>query len=750
MAKKKRTAPKKRGPAKPAAAGAKTEVPPIKNSPKSAGNAALRRSLFHRLRLPLAGAALIAAAAAVFFLTRPSSIPVVRDGRMNLVLVTLDTTRADRIGSYGYPGGRTPNLDALAQGGVRFANAYSQVPLTLPSHASIMSGQYPFAHGVHNNGAYALGAETTTLAQVLKGKGYKTAAFVASFSVDSRFGLDRGFDVYDDDFPSTSPFKSANAERKAEEVFRAFEPWFDKNAAEDAPFFVWIHFFDPHLPYNPPSPLREQFAGRLYDGEVAYMDAIFGLVMRKFVDKNLLSRTLVVAAGDHGESFGEKGESGHGVFLYEPAIHVPLIFFGEGHLPAGVVVPSRVRLIDIMPTVLDLLETPVPDNVQGQSLVPYIQKKKKADLENVLETFYPRENFGWAGLTGLMAGPWKYIHAPTDELYDLRADPAEDRNLARPDGRSAALKTRLDTLVRAAVGGAAARRTLTEEEKTRLRSLGYVDYSDPKSRAGAADPKDRVAELKMIQDAEKFEYEGNFAEAAELHAKMLALRPDVASSYVNLALAQARQKKFDEAVATIKKGLERIPESEALLTRLGFTYIVMARTETALAAMKDVLKINPRSMDALTACAIILEGLNRKDEARGFVERALAIEPENKFLRLGLAGNLASVGRLAEAIPIYARLTRDFPRDPGPYRLLGIAYGMSGDLDRSIATFKALIDFAPNPEAYFNLALACGKKGELAEEARYLERYLDDPKGESEARVRQARQELERVKARMR
>jgi tetratricopeptide (TPR) repeat protein len=223
-----------------------------------------------------------------------------------------------------------------------------------------------------------------------------------------------------------------------------------------------------------------------------------------------------------------------------------------------------------------------------------------------------------------MAGPWKYIHAPTDELYDLHADPAEDRNLARPDGRSAALKTRLDTLVRAAVGGAAARRTLTEEEKTRLRSLGYVDYSDPKSRAGAADPKDHVAELKMIQDAEKFEYEGNFAEAAELHAKMLALRPDVASSYVNLALAQARQKKFDEAVATIKKGLERIPESEALLTRLGFTYIVMARTETALAAMKDVLKINPRSMDALTACAIILEGLNRKDEARGFFERALA------------------------------------------------------------------------------------------------------------------------------
>jgi arylsulfatase A-like enzyme/Flp pilus assembly protein TadD len=750
MAKKKRTAPKKSGPVKPAAAGGKTEAPPIKHSPKSAGNAAPRRSLIRRLRLPLAGAALIAAAAVVFFSTRPKPVPVLRDGRMNVVLVTLDTTRADRLGCYGYAAGRTPNLDALAEGGVRFSNAYSQVPLTLPSHASIMTGQYPYAHGVHNNGTYALGAKTATLAQVFKGKGYKTAAFVASFSLDSRFGLDRGFDIYDDNFQSNSPFKSANAERKAEEVFQAFEPWFDKNAAEDAPFFVWIHFFDPHLPYNPPSPLREQFAGRLYDGEVAYMDAIFGLVMRKLVARKLLSSTLVVASGDHGESFGEKGEFGHGVFLYEPAIHVPLIVFAEGRLPAGEVIPSRVRLIDIMPTILDLTETPIPDKIQGRSLVPYIQKKKTADLENVLETFYPRENFGWAALTGLMAEQWKFIHAPTDELYDLREDPAESHNVAAGNRASADLKTRLDASLKSAVGAAASGRALTEEEKSRLRSLGYVDYSHPKARSGAADPKDRIGELKMIQDAEKFEYEGRFAEAEELHVRMLALRPDAASSYINLALIQARLMKFEEAVATLKKGLERIPDAEPLLTRLGFTYLVMNKPEAALAVMKDVLKINPRSMDALTACAIILEGLNRKDEARGFVERALAIEPENKFLRLGLAGNLASVGRLGEAIPIYTRLTQDFPRDPGPYRLLGIAYGMSGDLDRSIASFKALIDFAPNPEAYFNLALACGKKGDLAEEVRYLERYLDDPKGESEARIRQARLELEHVKARMR
>jgi Flp pilus assembly protein TadD len=580
-----------------------------------------------------------------------------------------------------------------------------------------MTGEYPYAHGVHNNGTYALGTGTPTLAEILKGRGYKTAAFTASFSVDSRFGLNRGFDVYDDNFQADSPFKSPNAERRAEEVFQAFEPWFDKNAGGDAPFFVWIHFFDPHLPYNPPSPFREQCGDRLYDGEVSYMDAIFGLVMRKLVSRKLLTSTLVVAAGDHGESFGEKGESGHGIFLYEPAVHVPLIVFAEGRLPAGEVISSRVRLIDIMPTILDLTETPVPPKIQGQSLVPYIQKKKSGDLENVLETFYPHENFGWATLTGLMADQWKYIHAPTDELYDLLRDPGEIENKAAGNKTTGELKARLESSLKSGVGPANAGRVLTVGEKTQLRSLGYVDYSDPKARSSTADPKDRIGELKMIQDAEKFEYEGRFAEAAELHARMLALRPDTASSYINLALAQARLKRFDEAVATLKKGLERISDAEPLLTRLGFTYLFMNRPEQALSAMGDALKINPRSIDALSASGIILEGLKRKDEARGFFERALAIEPENKFIRGALAGNLAGQGRLSEAVPLYVKLTEDFPRDPASYRLLGIAYSLLGEESKA---------------------------------AEALQKYLDLARNEPPQMVEQMRQELQRIKTRLR
>jgi len=696
-----------------------------------------------KLRLILPAAALVIAAAALFVLFRSTKIQVTRDAKLNVLLITLDTTRADRLGCYGAAAAKTPNLDALAKNGVRFANAYAQVPLTLPSHASIMTGLYPAAHNVHNNGAYALSPDKLALAKILKGRGFKTAAFVSSFSVDSRFGLDQGFDVYDDNFQEGLPFKALNSERKAEQVFAAFSPWFDK--LKDEQFFCWLHFFDPHLPYNPPSPYREQFADRLYDGEVAYMDYVIGLVMRKLMAKNLLGRTLVVVAGDHGEAFGEKGEAGHGVFLYDMVLRVPLIFYAENHLPAQKVVPARVRLIDVMPTILDLLDLPKPDSVQGTSLVPFIRHKKNEDLDSYLETVYPKENFGWAPLVGLIAEKRKYIRAPQEELYDLEADPNESKNVFSADPKTASeLKARLEAFVKTiAVPEAAGKRTLTAEEQARLRSLGYVDYSDKTAGAETADPKDKLGELKMVQDAEKFEFEGNFQAAAELHEKMLALRPAAPSSYVNLALAQARLKKFDEAVLTLKKGIEKNPGSEILLSRLGYTYLVTGRSQEALAVMAEVLKINPRSIDALTATSVILDEMGKKEEARSIFERALAIEPENKFLRISYGQSLAASGRAAEAIDIYTRLVQDYPADPMPYQLLGIAHAMLKDYDKAIENLKQVTYLKPMPPAYYYLAMSYKEKGDIAEAIHYLELYLEDTTGEKESRIKSAQAGLE-------
>lgn len=727
-------------------------VQPTKTAERQAAKSAPRpeipRQKSRTAWLVGAGVAVIGAAALGiwYFALRPRPISIGRDSGLNILLITLDTTRADRLGCYGYARAQTPNLDTVARNGVLFLNAYAPVPLTLPSHCSILTGTLPTYHQVRNNGVYALGAEQVTLAEVLKDKGFRTAALVASFSVDSRFGLGQGFDLYDDNFQEGVPFKALNSERKAEQVFEVFSAWLDK--VEAGPFFAWVHFFDPHAPYNPPSPYGENFAERPYDGEVAYMDFMVGAVMNKVRQKGLMDRTLVVIAGDHGEAFGEKGESGHGVFLYEMAVKVPLLLYAEGRIPRQLVIPQRVRLIDIMPTVLDMLAVPAPAAVQGESLLPYVQKKKSEDLECYIETFYPKENFGWSPLLGLISGSWKYIRAPKEELYDLKADPEEQKNALGSKPQAAGeWRARLEQVVKSSSGSAGGgRRTLTADEEARLRSLGYVDYRDPAAKGGD-DPKDKVDELRMVQEAEKLDFEGNFQGAADLHQKLLDLHPNVPTGYVNLALAQARQQKFDQAIATLNQGLEKIPGSELLLSRLGYTYLVTGRPDDALATMKQVLDINPGNIEALTATAVILDNQGSKEDARSFFERALAVEPENKFLRLSYASSLTSSGRLNDAISVYAGLLEDYPKDTNIHQALGIAYGQSGDLDRAIAAFKESTYINPTPAAYFNLALAYRQKGDIAEAIRYFERYLENPKDEPERKVEMARSELERLRA---
>ena len=544
--------------------------------------------------LGIATAVAVVVGGGIYFAGRgPGKSGVKRDGRLNVLLVTLDTTRADRLGCYGYIGGKTPNLDALAAAGVLFQNVYAQVPLTLPSHCSIMTGTTPLVHGVHNNGGYVLSPERTTLAEMLKARGCRTAAFVASFSVDSRFGLDQGFDLYDDSFEAGQAFKPVNSERRADAVVALFAAWLDGRGEE--PFFAWVHFFDPHLPYRPPAPYDREFSSNPYDGEVAFMDEAIGTVVGKLREKNLLERTLVVVAGDHGEAFGEKIETGHGVFLYDQTLKVPLIMCAPGHLAGGKVVPSRVRLTDIVPTVLDMVGLPVPAEVEGQSLVPLVGGKKERDRETYIETFYPRENYGWSELVGLVSDDWKYIRAPKPELYDLKADPAETRNEAGSAGKIVAgLDRKLEDLVRKSAGVAEGlNRALTAEEQERLRSLGYVNFSGGGAASSASDPKDKLDVLKLAQLAEGYELDGRTAEARDAYARLLELVPESPASYVNLALSEARLKEFDAAIATLRLGTERMPDSAVLHVRLGHTYLVTGRAAEALASMDRVIALEP-------------------------------------------------------------------------------------------------------------------------------------------------------------
>lgn len=665
-----------------------------------------------------------------------------KDGSLNVLLITMDTTRANRLGCYGYQRAKTPNLDRLAAKGVEFLNVYCQVPLTTPSHCSILTGTYPLYHQVRNNGAYVLSAELTTLAEVLDDKGFATAAFVSSFTVDSRFGLDQGFEIYDDKFAEAQAFKAPNSERKAEKTFESFSRWLGRNQAR--PFFCWVHYYDPHLPYDPPAPYNVEFADSPYDGEIAYMDQVIGKTIEALREKGLLARTLVILAGDHGEAFGEKVEAGHGVFIYDGTMKVPLIFYAENHLPAGLIIKSRVRLIDLMPSVLDMLNIQVNKDVQGTSLLPYISGKKKEDLSSYIETYFPRENYGWSELVGLVDGDWKYIRAPREELYNLKADPEEIKNTVGAENRVAnEKKARLeDAIARYSSGIKPGKKELTAEEKEKLRSLGYLSQSAGAPQGPLPDPKDMVEELRMNQQAEIHEFEGNYAEAARVYERILSLRPENPTNYVNLALTRAKMNEFDEALRVLEQGVARIPDSEVLLSRLAHTYMVMGRLEKAMDVWQAVLVANPRYFDALLASGWILDFTGKLEEAGVYFNRAQEVEPENRFLRKYSAENLAKRGMIKEAINVYELLKEDYPDDYEIFQNLGIAYGYAGDLSRSIENLKKAVALHPTPVAYSNLAVASRKAGAIQEAIDYLKLYLGNPEGENEESIKSARQEL--------
>ena len=669
----------------------------------------------------------------------------------NVLLITLDTTRADHLGCYGYGPAKTPYLDGLAREGISFARAYCPAPLTLPSHCSIMSGLYPVTHGVRNNG-HNLPPGIKMLAEILKGHGYMTSAFVSSFSVDSRFGIGRGFDVYDDTFQSQLPLKSPNAERRAEETFARFSRWLENNW--QSKFFAWVHYFDPHLPYDPPLPYREEFSGRLYDGEIAYMDHYVGAVLEQLKEKGIIEKTIIVVAGDHGEGLGDKVETGHGIFLYEETLRVPLIFYNLKVFPRSQVIESVVRLVDVAPTVLEIIGLKdEAAGMQGQSLTAWLRGKSRKDLNGFVETFYPRENFGWSALVGLISGHWKFIQAPRRELYDLKNDPGEEINLygQSTDKAGEMAKKLKQELLRLSSGpnapdGQAAART---EGLEKLRSLGYMNFSPAKPGSVLPDPKEKIGLLRLIQQAQAFELEERYPEAEEVYREILEDIPDSPEAYVNLAIVQARQNKFDLAIDTLSRGIVRIADSEVLLVRLGHTYLVTGKSQEALETMDKVLDLNPKNVDALTVCAGILDATGRKEEARPYYERALAIEPESRHLRMSYAGNLASSGKLREAIKVYETLIGDFPEEQAFYQYTGIAWSYLGEFDRAISHLQQAVAIRPTPVGYFNLAVAYDKSGNFQQAVKYFKLYLENSQGESEVSIRKAKAELENLEKKL-
>ncbi len=636
-----------------------------------------------RLPRPLvAGVAALAAvvAAALFFFPGarrsapdPSAVPLgalpggLDRDELNLVVITLDTTRADHLGAYGSKTARTPHLDRLAQEGVLFEQAMTTAPLTLPAHSSMFTAKFPPEHGVRDNGGFFLGPEQETLAEVLKARGYATGGFVAAFVLDSKWGIDQGFETYVDDFDSSlSRSKSAGEiQRRGDEVVDKALPWLESVA--DRRFFAFLHFYDPHAPYDPPEPFRSQHPGRPYDGEIAFTDAQVGRVIEFLEQRGLLEKTVVMVLGDHGESLGEHGENQHGFFIYEAAARVPFIVRAPFEVGRGRRVQDPVRVVDLMPTALELLGAPAPTGVPGRSLTPLIAGAVPTlDLEGYAEAMYPLHHYGWSELRALRAGRYKLIDAPRPELFDLENDPGELRNLFE---ERRALGERMVGRMRELEAALEAAKTeqapvdVDPEVRARLAALGYVGSfvaSAGDTRTDRADPKDKVHIFNQLsQVREKMADPDGFKEVVAMLTGIVDEDPQVIDAWFNLGNVHFKVGRFKEAITNYQRALGLKPDYDLAVINMAAAYRNLGDDEAAIAGFEHYLRIDPK--DAYVRYQLGEIHLDRGEAAvaeRWFRE-ALGIDPRVAQAKNALAvlafqrGNVAESERLvAEAIAL--------------------------------------------------------------------------------------------------
>jgi len=641
----------------------------------------------------------------------------------NVLLVTIDTLRADALGSYGGHAA-TPALDALAAAGVRFDFAHAHAVLTLPSHASILTGEYPFQHGVRDNSGYRLGPDARTAATLLKRAGYVTGAFVGAFPLHSRFGLNAGFDVYDDRFGETrDPTEFVLPERPATTVVALAREWTRANASR--PWFAWVHVFDPHAPYRPPPPFDSQYA-RPYDGEVAATDAALAPLL---ADVTTSSRpALVVVTGDHGEALGDHGEQTHGVFAYESTLHVPLIVaeLGGGHAQRTVkeVSGAAARHIDILPTLLDAVGQPVPPDLPGRTVLPAGERQATKPRPSYFEAMGGMLNRGWAPLTGVLMDGEKYIDLPVVERYDIRADAGEMSNLAgRAPDRDRTLAAALRGFNAALPGQ---RRAETPEASAQLRALGYVSGSAPvKARyTEADDPKNLIAVDQDFHRGVDLYVAKRFAEAIDVYRGIIARRPDMAIAYRHLAFVTWESGRTQAAIDVLKQALAAGVTGGGVVTQLGTYLAEGGDARAAIDLLKPVASGDAPDLDAVNGLGIAYARAGRPDEARRAFERMLTLDPANVLALSNLGALDLERGDLGQARRRFDEAVAADPTSSAAQAGLGAVAMKTGDEKTAIAAWQRAVDLDPtNFDALYNIGTTLAARGRVDEARPYLERF---------------------------
>ena len=648
----------------------------------------------------------------------------------NVLLITIDTLRADRVGAFGGTAGLTPNLDRLAAEGLRFTRAYSAAPLTLPSHASILTAVSPPVHGVRANGLFRLGPRLPTLATVLKDAGYRTGAFVGAFVLDARFGLNRGFDVYDDRYGERAAGDSAEgAERRAADVVAPATAWIrnPQSAIRNPQWFAWVHLYDPHEPYRAPEPYASQHEP--YDAEIAYSDAMVGRLLADLRAAGQLDRTLVIVAADHGESLGEHGERTHGVFVYDATMRVPLIIWGSGSRvqgSGGAAVDSLARLIDLAPTALDLLGVAAPREFEGSSLAA------AADRTAYVEAMDANLTRNWAPLTGVATRDYKLIDLPIPEVYDLRADPHETANLyARDAARARTLESLLrgQTAAFEARGSAAEKTTLGADARQRLQALGYVASSGvPGTRTftDADDPKTLIGPAEALNRALGSFNAGSRGDAMAAVAAIIRAHPGFATASGIYASMQRATGDLPGAIATLEDLVRRnIADQSVMVVLAGYLQELGALDRSA-ALLQAVIAAHPDYAEAHNSLGVVRSRQGRHAEARAAYRKVLELDPTSAeaFANLGAdefaAGELdAARGDLGRALSLDAKLA-------GAHNTLAAVERRQGRVARAIAEWRLAVQLDPGLfDALYNLATVLHDEGRHEEARPYIQRFVD-------------------------
>jgi choline-sulfatase len=598
--------------------------------------------------------------------------------RPDVFLITIDTLRADHVHCYGDAQISTPALDALAKNGIRFSTAFTPSPITNTSHTSILTGLLPSSHGV-TDFAVPLDPSHPTLAEMLKGQGYHSAAFIGAVILDSNGlapGLNRGFDFYDNftDHPTTQA-RWGRVERRGMDVVHRAEAWLAKHPA--GPHFVWVHLYDPHDPYEPPSPYSQTYKGRLYDGEIAYADSALANFVAYIKARGVYDNAVVIAVADHGESLGEHGEDTHGIFLYDSTTHVPLIMKLPRNATAGTVVDAQVRTIDILPTVLDFVGAQLPEKLDGKSLLPYFTNSKAEDRVAFGETDYPLR-FGWSPLRSVRTKEFKFIEAPRSELYDLGQDPAELKNkYASSDPTVLRLRAMLDNWQRPSHGVSAPSQQTDEQ----LKSSGYSTTSSskkPTAPSSLPDPKDKIQEANLLHSAMLATDDRRPAEARKLLEKVLQSDPDSPTALLQLGEMELHDGDYAKAADHLRAACRVRPNDATAAFYEGQARTKIGDFAGARDALELSLKLKPGQLPARLLLGQAYLELKNPAAAEDQFEAASLLDSNNQEAQLGLARVQMAQGKPAAALDQLKPLASSNPKSPEAFDLEAQAYKQLG------------------------------------------------------------------------